>query len=166
MFRFVDASVCWVQLWRKQGDAAIAAGKAAVALDPNSADAHVFLSISLAASGRAEDALHYVEKGMRLSPHPSTFFQWALGQCYFVMEDYDKAIAALERGRDLTFDFLCNQVFLCLIYTSLGRTEKAELAKGEVLQLTEGCTPVLREMYIEPALLRRYRGLIERAGLQ
>jgi hypothetical protein len=82
------------------------------------------------------------------------------------MEDYDKAIVALERGRDLTFDFLCNQVFLCLIYTFLGRAEKAELAKEEVLQLTEGCTPVLREMYIEPVLLRRYRGLIERAGLQ
>lgn len=156
----------WVQLWRRQGDAAVTAGKAAVALDPNGADAHVFLGISLAATGRAEEALRTVEKGMRLSPHPSTFFQWALGQCYFVLEDYDKAIAALERGRELAFDFLCNQVFLCLIYTDLGNTAKAQTAREEVLQITAGCTPAIREMYVDPALLRRYRWLAERAGLQ
>lgn len=156
----------WVQLWRKDGDAAVAAGKAAVALDPNGADAHVFLSISLAATGHAEEALRNVEKGMRLSPHPSTFFQWALGQCYFVLEDYERAIAALERGRELAFNFLCNQVFLCLIYTDLGHTTKARIAREEVLQITNDCIPAIREMYIDSALLRRYRRLAERAGLQ
>jgi adenylate cyclase len=67
-------------------------------MDPNNADAHLFLSMTLVAAGRGEEALHYIEKGIRLNPHPSTFYQLALGLCYFVLEEYDKAIAAFKRA--------------------------------------------------------------------
>ena len=43
-----QAVLCWVRLWRKQGEAAIAAGWRAVHLDPNNADAYFFLFFALA----------------------------------------------------------------------------------------------------------------------
>ena len=101
-----------------------------------------------------------------MPPHPSAFYQWALGHCYFVLEDYDKALAALRRGAELRRTFVCNQVYLCLIYTLLGREEEARVQRDEVLELTEGRTPVLREMFLDHDLLERYRGLIQLAGLQ
>ena len=93
-----QAVLCWVQLWRKQGEAAIAAGWRAVALDPNNADAYLFLAYALAASGRGEEGLHNIVKAMRLNPHPSAVYQTALCLCYFALEDYDLAIAACKRG--------------------------------------------------------------------
>ena len=161
-----QAVLCWVQLWRKQGEDSIAAGWRAVAMDPNSADAHVFLSLSLSAAGRGEEALLYIEKGMRLNPHPSTFYQYALGQCYFVLEDYEKAIESLKRGVELRKVFVPNHFNLCLLYTLLGREDEAKLAREEVLAITGGRPAAVRSIWVDEDLRLRWEGLASLAGLE
>jgi len=58
----------WVQLWHQNRDESIAECRRAVALDPNNAEAHLFLSLALSAAGLGEEALYYVEKAKRFSP--------------------------------------------------------------------------------------------------
>ncbi len=158
--------MCWVQTWRRQGEAAIAAGWRAVALDPNNADAHLFLSCALSASGRGEEGLHYIEKGMRLNPHPSAFFYFALGQCYYVLEEYDKAIAAFKRGVELRIVFIPNHWYLCMIYTLLGRDEETKAERETLLMLTGGRKPFLQLMFIDEELVLRGHDLAQLAGLE
>jgi tetratricopeptide (TPR) repeat protein len=135
-------------------------------MDPNSADAQLFLSLSLTAAGRGEEALHYIENGMRLDPHPSSLYQFALGQCYFVLEDYEKALEVFERGAQLRKAFIPNHYYRCLIYTLLGREDEAKLAREEVLALTGGRTAAVRSIWLDEDLGLRYRGLTSLAGLE
>ncbi len=162
---FAYSVLGWVQLWRKQGEASIAAGWRAVALDPNNADAHLFLSMTLVAADRGEEALHCIEKGMRLNPHPSAFYQTALGLCYFVLEEYDKAIAAFKRGTELTDAFIPNHFWLYLTYTLLVREEGAHLEREKVLTLSAGRRPVIQDIWLDEDLRLRVRGLTQLAGL-
>lgn len=159
--------LCWAQLWRKQGEAAIAAGSRAVAMDPNDADAHLFLSLALSSSGRGEEALRYIETGMRLNPHPSALYQFALGQCYYMLEEYDKAIMAFKRGVDLRNVFYPNRWYLCLVYTLLGREADAAEERDRLLALTAGRKPVMRDIivHLDESLAGVARELKRRAGL-
>jgi adenylate cyclase len=161
-----QAVLCWVQLWRKQGEAAIAAGWRAVALDPNNADAHLFLAYALAALGRGEEALHNIVKGMRLNPHPSATYHLALCLSYLALEEYELAIAACKRGIEVTDVFIANHYLLCLIYTLHGREEDARIEREKLMELTGGRKPVTRHIWLDEDLRFRMDGLVRLAGLE
>jgi len=162
---FAYSVLCWVQMWRKQLEASVAAGWKAVAMDPNNADAHVFLCYALSAGGRGEEALHNIEKAMRLNPHPSALYQLVLGICYFVLEEYDKALAAFKRGVELREAFIPNHYFLCLTYMLLDRPVEVRAERETVLALTGDRKPVLQTIWIDEDLALRFRGLEQLAGL-
>lgn len=136
-------------------------------MDPNNADAHLFLSLALSACGRGEEGLHYIEKGMRLNPHPSALYQYALGHCYYVLEEYEKAITAFQQGVALRNVFYPNHWELCLTYTLLGREEQAKAERDMLMALSGGRKPILRSMaaYLDEDLSRVAEELIRRAGL-
>ena len=157
--------LCWVQLWRRQGEAAIAAGWKAVAMDTNDADAQLFLSSALCCSGRGKEALHYIEKGMRLNPHPSGFYYFVLGQCYYVLKEYEQALAAFRQGVALRDVFYPNYYHLCLIYTLFGREAEARAERDTLLRLTGGRKPILRNIYLDADVSRVTEELARRAGL-
>jgi len=162
---YAHAVLCWLQIWRKQSEAAIAAGWRAVTLDPNNADAHFFLSIAFSTAARGEEALHHISKALRLNPHPSALYQWGLGMCYFVLEEYDQAIAACRRGVELKDAFISNHFWLCVTYTLLGRDEEARIEREKALTLSGGHKPVVRGIWVEEDLRLRMRGLALLAGL-
>jgi Flp pilus assembly protein TadD len=155
----------WVQCWRKQGVAAIAAGRRAVALDPNNAEAYIFLAITLAVSDRAAEGKRYVETGMRLNPHPSAFNQLALGFCQYVLGEYDAAVLTFRRGIAVSDVFIPNHVWLCVTYTVLGRNDEARFHHEKVLALTGGRKPVLQVIWLDEALRSRINVMMQRAGL-
>ena len=115
--------------------------------------------------GRGEEALHYTETALRLNPFPSAFYMFALGSALFVLEQYDKAIAAFGRGVELTEVFAPNHYFLCLTYTLLGREEEARLERDRLLALTGGRTPVVQRIMIDEELRQRINDLEKLAGL-
>lgn len=155
----------WVLLWRHQGEASIAAGWRAISLDPNNADAHMFLAFSLVALGRGEEALHYIEKAIRLNPHPSAVYMSVLGLSYFVLEEYDKAIAAFKRGTELTDVFIPCHFWLCLTYTLQDREEDARSEREKLLALTGGRKPMLRQFWLDEDFRIRADALAKLAGL-
>ena len=91
----------WVQMWRKEANEALSSGRHAVALDPNNADAQLFLSITLSALGRGKESLNYIRSAIRLNPHPSTLYLMALGISYYVLGQFEEAIEAYQRGIEL-----------------------------------------------------------------
>jgi tetratricopeptide (TPR) repeat protein len=154
-----------VQCWRRQGEASLVAGRHAVALDPNDADAYLFLAMILAALGRGEEALNYIKTGLRLNPLPSSFYQAALGFCYYAQEKYEEAIAAYKRGTEVTDAFIPNHVWLCLIYKLLGRESEARIEREKVLALSGGRKPAVRHIFLDETLSARTQELIQLTGL-
>jgi adenylate cyclase len=161
-----QAVLCWVQLWRRQGEAAIAAGWRAVALDPNNADARLFLAYALAALGRGEEALHNIVMGMRLNPHPSAVYYNALCLSYIQLEEYDLAIAACKRGIEVTDAFIPNHYMLCLIYTLLNRDDEARVEREKLMALTGGRKPVIQFIWLDQELCFPMHDLSRLAGLE
>lgn len=123
----------WVQLWRKNKDESIAACRNAVTLDPNNAEALMFLSLTLSSAGLGEEGLHYIESAKRLTPISAPLYEYAHGQCYLVLKDYKKAIAAYERGISMSYSFMPNHYSQMFTYAKLGM-EKEMLNKRVILR--------------------------------
>jgi hypothetical protein len=104
---------------------------------------------------------------MRLTPRPSAFSQTALGLCYFVLEEYDLAIAACRRGVEMTDGSIPNHYWLCLVYPLLGRDEEeARVEREKLMELTGGRKPVLQHIWLNEDLGFRMHGLARLAGLE
>ncbi len=155
----------WVQLWRKNGPEAIAACRNAVALDPNSADGFMFLSMSLSSMGAGEEALEHMKVCMRLSPYPNPFHLYVMGQALYVMGDYAQAISVMERGAALSDMFMPNHFFLCLLYTLTGRHEDSRKKRDETYAKIGGRHAPVRPPWIEPTLMARHEALVIESGL-
>ncbi len=157
----------WAHLWHKRREPAITACRKAVALDPNNAEAHLFLSMCLSSAGMGEEALYYIEKGRRLNPHSSAFYEFTLGQAYFVLEDYEKAIAAFKRGRELSETFPPNHAYLCTTYALLGREdEMRETAQALLASMGGDKSKMITPPWLDADLATAYNHLLELAGLR
>ena len=126
----------WVYFWRKNREDSIAECRRAIAIDPNNAEAQLFLSIVLSFAGLGEEALYYLEKTKRLTPTSSPFHEMAEGDCYYVLNDYPRAIAAYERGCAMNPSFIPCQFFAILTYERLGMEEEVRKKYEILYQLT------------------------------
>ena len=134
----------WALLWDKQRDPSIAICRQAVGQDPNNSEAHIFLSQCLTAAGYGEESLYYIERAKRLNPKSSTFYEFALGQAYYVLEDYDKAIDAFKKGTELSSTFPPNHIYLCTTYALLGKEKEMRDSRNKFFSILGGdktCLP-------------------------
>lgn len=127
----------WVHLWRKNREESIAECRRAVVIDPNNAEALLFLSIVLSFAGLGEEALYYIEKSKRLTPTSSPFHEMAEGDSYYVLNNYPKAIAAYELGCVMNPSFIPCQFFAILAYEQLGMEDEVR-KKFEILYKMTG----------------------------
>lgn len=144
----------FVQLWRRQGTAAIQAGQRAVELDPNNAEARMYLCYSFAAINRAQEGLLHIETALRLHPHRSALYMYALGLCHYLLYDYGKATLALEQAIEANPSFTPHVSLLAKLYTLTGRPDDARRARQRVLDAGgRGSFP--STFYIDPELAIR-----------
>lgn len=156
----------WAHLWDKQRDSSIAFCRQAVSQDPNNSEAHVFLSQCLTAAGYGEEALYYIEKAKRLNPKSSPFYEFALGQAYYVLEDYEKAIKAFRRGTELSDTFPANHIYLCTTYALLGKQKEMNASRDAYFSILGGDkTRLPIYSWTDEALAASYEHLIRLAGL-
>lgn len=134
---YAISMVGWVQLWRQNRDESIAECRRAVALDPNNAEVLLFLSVALSSAGLAEEALYYIEKSKRFTPTSSPFHEMAQGNCYFVLKEYQKAIAAYEQGCMMNPSFIPCHFFQMLVYECLAMHDEVR-RKFEMLYKITG----------------------------
>ena len=117
-------------------DKAIAEGKRAVELDPNSADAHVWLGIALNYADRAEEAIPLFEKAIRLNPFAHTWYFLHLGHSYRFLGRYDEAIAVYQKAIQLSPKNLIAHLGLTCAYSLSGRDKEASVHAAEVLRIS------------------------------
>jgi len=94
------AEVGFAQLYLKQHDAAVASYGRALELNPNDADILAEMGQAVCCAGDARHAIGYLERAMRLNPLTPDHYLWFLGECFFDLEDYDRAIATMNRMLD------------------------------------------------------------------
>jgi adenylate cyclase len=120
-------------LWKRQHDDAIAEAEKAVILDPNNAERMVDLGNILAWSGRPEEAIEWIKKGMRFNPIRPMAYLFSLGHAYFLTEQYAEAIATLNKAVDRQPDFWPCRFLLVGCYLRVGQQEKS-LAEIEIIK--------------------------------
>lgn len=164
---YAIAILGWVHLWNKDREPAIACCRQAVSQDPNNPELLNFLSMALSSAGFGEEALYYAEKARRLNPHSSPFYEFVLGQAHFVLEDYDKAIAAYRRGCELSESFIPNHVYLCTIYALLGMEAAMQEKREHVMALAGGDkSRMIEPPWADERLAALYEHLLQLAGLR
>lgn len=156
----------WVQLWRREGDASLAASWEAVSLAPHNAEANMMLAMGLSASGRGKEALFFIEEALRLNPYPSAFYQFVLAQCHMALDDFDAAIVALKRSYALSDTFIPTTISLCLLHARLGLEEEMRMYREKTLALLGGDKSGIHYPWLDSRLRARHEESMRLAGLE
>lgn len=125
-------------LHARRYDEAIAEARKAVASDPNDADGYVVLAGALSFAGQPREALEYVERAMRLSPHHPPYYLYQLGLAQFGLKRLDLAVVSLERAAALGPGDYWAQRLLLSTYGLLGRRDKAAKLLADMTRAGEG----------------------------
>jgi TolB-like protein len=169
---FAHAYTGNIYLLQRQHEKAIAAGQKAISIDPNYADGYVMLSQTMLYSGRFEEALELIEKGMRLCPIPRVFYPYVLGNAYIMLGRHEEAISTnkhlLERCRKGECPPWFGKAGLIMSYVELGREEEARAEVEELLRLNPRYSLELsRKAYPfkDPAHIERWISALRKAGV-
>jgi adenylate cyclase len=121
-----------IYLVKRQYDEAIAEGKRAVEMAPNSAFAHAALASTLKSVGRPEEAITLYKKAIRLSPISDSWYYQGLGDSYCDLGRYEEAILALKKAISLSPESPGFHALLAANYILAGREKegRAEIAKA------------------------------------
>ncbi|MDA7965393.1 adenylate/guanylate cyclase domain-containing protein [Ruegeria sp.] len=111
----------FVQLYRKEHDAALQSYKRALALNPNDADMHSDYADALAHSGDNETAISHLKQAMRLNPYFPDQYLWHLGGAYYNLRRYEDVIDSVNQMNNPTE----GQRMLAASYAQMGNTEMA-----------------------------------------
>jgi adenylate cyclase len=170
----------WIAGIKGQHDRAVADGKRAVSLDPNSAFAWLALADINDAecvfpagimppdwgTSKPEEVLAYAQKAIRLDPRHPEKYSMPEGIAYNGMGRYAEAVAALKKS-DQNNPWV--HVNLVYAYSELGREQDARAEAAEVLRISPGFS--LEEMQRMPAnwkgpLGQRFLSDLRKAGLK
>jgi tetratricopeptide (TPR) repeat protein len=142
-----------VRLYLEDGESAIAEAARACALDPNSAEAKLFLSFILATTGHGTEALRTITTAMLLQPHSSSYYYETLGLSHFALGDYDSAIATFLRGIEINPSYMPCHYELAVTY---GVREQGDEAQAEAAIAKADCQNVSADFIVDASLAAIY----------
>ena len=125
-----------VYLWKKEHEKAIGELQWSIALDPNYAEAMNHLAHVLSFAGKPEEAIRWAKKAMRLNPIYSAFYLWPLGHAYFLLDQYEDAVATFRRILHLSPNFHPAHIYLALSLGGLGRDDEARREAAAFVKMT------------------------------
>ena len=109
----------------------------ALALDPDLADAHLWLGGSLLSTGRTDEAIAEIREALRLEPENGQAYQ-ALARAYWVgIGDFKSAIPLFERAIDLNPEAGYSYLQLSLLLAWDGQLDRAEEISRRAVELQE-----------------------------
>ena len=151
-----------VRLYLKDGESAVAEAAHACTLDPNSAEAKLFLSFILAATGHGTEALRTIKTAMLLQPHSSSYYYETLGLSHFALGDYESAIAAFLRGIEINPSYMPCHYELAISY---GVRQQSEEAQAEAAIAKADYPRVSADFIVDASLATIYGRGKQVAGL-
>jgi adenylate cyclase len=156
-----------IYLHSRKYDLAIKEIKQALALNPNSAEAYIYLGQNFCWSGRPEEGIESIKKGIRLSPFPNIFSSNNLAIAYREAGRYGEAIAEYGRCLKLSPNSILVYLGLSMTYALAGRFEEAREAYSELLKIDPGYSleKALKTYPYRPERLTVIKAAFEKAGL-
>ena len=124
-----------IYLTKRQYNEAIAEGKRAVEMEPNSAFVHAALAFSLKHAGRPEEAITLYKKAIRLSPISDSWYISDLGHCYGMLGRYEDAISAFKKAISLSPESPYYHSYLAANYVYTGREIEARAETAKALEI-------------------------------
>lgn len=124
-------------LWTKQHDLGIEEIKKAIALDPNNSEWLASYGELLTYSGNPEEGVDYLKKAIRLDPKYPVWYLYGLGHAYWLLKNYDPAIAALEKAVEQDHEFWPAYLILALCFEGKGMKEESVKAVQKLLEKNE-----------------------------
>jgi len=121
--------------FRRQYEAAIAAGEQAVKIAPGAAAAYFSLGRALSFAGRDREALGYLEKSLRMNPLPDSALYMHVGFAHNNLGNYEEAISAFKKAIALAPKTIPARLNLIVSYVELGHTEEAVTVAEEILKI-------------------------------
>jgi len=141
----------------------------AVELEPNGADAHVFLGMGLKYVDRAEEAIPVLKKAIRLDPHTPGWYMHVLAGAYRDIEKHEEGIEWGEKAVQRNPKNVLSRVILCSIYGLAGRMDEARVQATEIMRLNPKFS-VERFARTDPqknqVAKKRYIDALRKAGLK
>jgi tetratricopeptide (TPR) repeat protein len=120
---------------RREYDKAIAEGELAVQIAPSGAQANLQYGFALICSGRAKEAIPYIEKALRLNPYPSMEFYINAGVAYFFTGQIEKALAYFGQAKLMSPSSMLGYRGCAAAYALLDRQDDARAEAEEVMRL-------------------------------
>jgi adenylate cyclase len=164
----VHSLLALVYNMKRQPDKALSEAERAVALNPNSSDAYMFLGVILGSVGRWEESVLYAKKSLRLSPFPGAAPFATLGRAYFMTGQYDESILTYKKALKVSPNFLEGHVYLAACYSSMGRDSEATAAVKVVLGIDPKFTieSYTKRLSYKEADIERLSAALRKAGLK
>jgi adenylate cyclase len=155
-------------MYTRQYDTAIAEGKRALELEPNSADVIMGYATILTFAGEPEEAIPLFQEALRLNPKPPNTYRRFLGIALRDSGRYEEAIAQAKKAVEREPNDLIAWVLLAASYSLAGHEEEARTAANEILRLNPKFS-VARYQRVSPqkdrAVAKYYCDALRKAGL-
>ncbi|MFO7737009.1 MAG: tetratricopeptide repeat protein [Desulfatiglandaceae bacterium] len=155
--------------WRKQHDEAVRAGEQAVKVAPGSADAYLALGRALNFSCRDEEAIGYLEKGIRMNPYPPSHYYMHLGWAQFNSRQYEQAVSSLRKAVSMSPRNQPARLGLIATYIEVNKVAEAKSEAQELLKIDPKYTSKgyqQRAPWKDPEVMRRWVEALRKAGLE
>ncbi len=139
---FAGLADCWSYIFlyaerkesvRRQAEAA---GKRAVDLDPESAQAQASSAVALSLGGRGEEAEKLFESAVKIDPELFEAWYFYARHC-FVKGETEKAIRLYEEARRVRPDDYQAPLLMAQLYEEMGQPEKARDSQRRGIELVE-----------------------------
>jgi adenylate cyclase len=168
-WHFNHINLCYVSLYQRQYEQALAEMKRAVALGPNEARGYAALAETLSRVGRMEDALEAATQALRLKPNFVDDHLAGVGIAYYLSGRPEQAIAPLKQFLARYPNFLGAHLNLAAVYSELGKEAEARAEAAEVLRINPKFSLEVHKERVpikDPAMLERHIAALRKAGLQ
>ena len=130
----------FVQLARKEYKPALDSAEKSIEVAPNYADGYGLIGIISSNIGEEHKAIDYTRRGMKLNPFYTWEYLFTLGQSYYSLKEYDKAIKVLEEAESRNPNAPNAKLFLAACYVRVGRLEDAEWIIEQLEVISPGTT--------------------------
>jgi len=156
-------------LYARRYDTAIAEGKRAFELEPNSADVIMGYATILSMLGEPEEAIPLYKEALRLNPKPPNTYIRLFGIAFRDSGQYEKAIVQAKKAVEQEpNDLVANVVLTSSLYLA-GHEEEARTAAKQILRISPKFS-VARWQKMSPhkdrAVVKRYCDALRKAGLK
>ena len=155
-----------VYVYIRKYDEAIAEGKKAIELDPNSANAHGSLGYVLWMSDMPQEAIPILKRAIRLNPYPPSRYFHNLAFSYILLGKYEEGIEAAIKGVQIEPNDIFSHFPLLYGYFLSGREEEARAQAAEIRRINpKFCIRSGPAAHKNPEFTAHYRNALRKAGI-